>query len=173
MLSDPIRPHDWIPLYPHVSGGCDAGIQNHLTRRGFQALEKAERYRLLNEPAQAECVCRDLLAVNPKNQNALVVLLLSLTDQFSSDCRRCFDHAQEVVPQLQDEYQRLYYNGLIWERQDHARAVTGEGQPGNGCIANAWIRQAMDFSARAERIRPPANEDAILRWNCCIRLCER
>ena len=31
------------------------------------ALAKAERYRLLNEPEQAESICRDVLAVEPKN----------------------------------------------------------------------------------------------------------
>ena len=33
-----------------------------------EALQKAERYRLLNEPAQAESLCQDVLAVEPNNQ---------------------------------------------------------------------------------------------------------
>ena len=47
-----------------------------------EALEKVERYRLLNEPSQAESICLDLLRVDPGNQQALVLLLLSLSDQF-------------------------------------------------------------------------------------------
>lgn len=135
------------------------------------ALEKAERYRLLNEPEQAESVCRDVLAINPEHQQAMVMLLLSLTDQFYADCSHCFDEAQAVVPKLHDEYQRLYYSGIIWERRAYARAV--EGNRAGRDFAYAWIRQAMDYFERAERIRPHANDEAILRWNSCVRLCER
>ena len=45
------------------------------------ALEKALRYRLLNKPAEAESICRDVLQIDPENQEALVVLLLALTDR--------------------------------------------------------------------------------------------
>ncbi len=46
------------------------------------ALEKAERYRLLNEPGEAESICLDILHVDPENQQALITLLLALTDRF-------------------------------------------------------------------------------------------
>ena len=48
------------------------------------ALELAERYRLLNDPVQAESICRDVLAVDPSNQIALRSLVLSLTDEFGT-----------------------------------------------------------------------------------------
>ena len=44
------------------------------------ALEKAEHYRLLNEPEEAESICQDVLAADPANQRALIVLLLARTD---------------------------------------------------------------------------------------------
>jgi hypothetical protein len=135
------------------------------------ALEKAERYRLLNEPAQAESVCRDVLAVDPENQHALVMLLLALTDQFGIGSPQCFHEAQAVVPKLHEEYQRLYYSGIIWERRAQARAI--EGRPGSTAVAYAWLCQAMDYYERAERLRPPANDDPLLRWNSCLRLCQR
>jgi hypothetical protein len=135
------------------------------------ALEKAERYRLLNEPAQAESVCLDVLAVDPQNQQALVMLLLALADQLRSGSPECFEEAQAVVPKLQEEYQRLYYSGLIWERRGQACAI--EGHPGSNPVAYEWISQAMDYYERAERLRPPANDDPILRWNSCLRLCQR
>ena len=135
------------------------------------ALEKAERYRLLNEPAQAESVCRDVLAVDPENQHALVVLLLALTDQFHTGSPECFDEAQAVVPKLQGEYQRLYYSGIIWERRGQARAI--EGRPGSTAAAYDWVCRAMEYYEQAERLRPPANDDALLRWNSCLRLCQR
>ena len=46
------------------------------------AFAKLEQYRLLNEPREAESICRDILEVESDNQRALASLLLSLTDQF-------------------------------------------------------------------------------------------
>jgi hypothetical protein len=135
------------------------------------ALEKAERYRLLNEPAQSESVCRDVLAVDPENQHALVTLLLALTDQFRTGSPECFHEAQALVPKLQGEFQQLYYSGIIWERRGQARAI--EGRPGSAKVAYAWICRAMEYYEQAERLRPPANDDPLLRWNSCLRLCER
>src|SRR3712207_2871802 len=89
------------------------------------ALEKAERYRLLNEPAEAESICLDVLAVDPENQRALVMLLLALTDQFHGGPAECLSQAQEVVPRLRGEYERLYYTGIIWERYGQARLLQG------------------------------------------------
>ena len=45
-----------------------------------KALEKAERYRLLNEPSLAESICVDILTVLPAHQQALISLLLARTD---------------------------------------------------------------------------------------------
>ena len=42
------------------------------------ALAKAERYRLLNEPGEAESICLDILQIEPANQEAIVTLLLHL-----------------------------------------------------------------------------------------------
>ncbi len=79
------------------------------------ALEKVERYRLLNEPELAESICHDVLAVDPHNQKALVMLLLALTDQFFDGTVGCVRQAEAVVPQIEGEYERLYYSGIIWE----------------------------------------------------------
>ncbi|HEX8950195.1 MAG TPA: hypothetical protein VF945_00045, partial [Polyangia bacterium] len=92
------------------------------------ALAKAERYRLLNEPEQAESICRDVLAVEPKDQTALVTLLLSLTDQFRAQSTTSVRRAEEVLAQLTDEYQRVYYAGIIRERW--ALALLAGGDPG-------------------------------------------
>lgn len=135
------------------------------------AIEKAERYRLLNEPAQAESICLDVLAVDPDNQQALVMLLLALSDQFATGSPDCLTEAEAVVPRLHGEYERLYYTGLIWERRGYARAV--RGGPGSTTTAYEWLRTAMNFFEQAERLRPAGNDDAILRWNSCVRLCER
>jgi hypothetical protein len=135
------------------------------------ALEKAERYRLLNEPAQAESICLDVLAVDPENQRVLVLLLLALTDQFQTESADCFPKAQALVPRLHGEYERAYYSGIIFERRGYARAA--QGGPGSESVAYRWVRKAMDFYEKAERLRAPGNDDALLRWNSCLRLCER
>jgi hypothetical protein len=135
------------------------------------ALEKAERYRLLNEPAQAESICLDVLEVDPENQRALVVLILALTDQLLPGPADCFQKAQALVPRLHGEYERSYYSGIIFERLGYARA--SRGGPGSGSIAYRWVRQAMDFFEQAEKLRVPGNDDALLRWNSCLRLCQR
>ena len=136
-----------------------------------KALEKAMRYRLLNEPEEAESICLDVLAVEPDNQDALVTLLLALTDQYRGGCGDCFARAHDLLPRLSGEYERHYYAGIIWERRANARLV--QGGPGSGGVAFEWLRKAMDCYERAERLRPPGNDDALLRWNTCVRLVQR
>jgi hypothetical protein len=134
-----------------------------------RALEKAERYRLLNEPEQAESICRDILSVEPGNQQALVSLLLALTDQFERGL--AVREARELVPRLGDPYERAYYEGLICERE--ARARLEHGGPGSGFAAYEWFYEAMRCYERAEAIRPAGNDDAMLRWNTCARALMR
>lgn len=132
-----------------------------------RALEKAERYRLLNEPAEAESICLDILRIEPENQQALVMLLLSLTDQFEgpgSDVRNVL----EVLGRITGEYERAYYRGIIFERR--GRAVIGHGGPHSRYIAYDLISEAMKSFERAEALRPSGNDDAILRWNTCARM---
>ena len=131
------------------------------------ALSKAERYRLLNEPWQAESICRDVLTADPDNQRALVMLILSLTDQFDGPRGIGFDDAQALVPKLEREYDRLYYAGIICERR--AKVHFERGHPGCGEVAYEWYKKAMDWFEKAEALAPPGNEDAKLRWNTCVR----
>jgi tetratricopeptide (TPR) repeat protein len=133
-----------------------------------RALDKAERYRLLNEPGEAESICRDALEVDPDNQQALVMLLLALTDQFDEHGSSALSAAREVVDRLRDDYERAYYTGIIFERR--AKAQLRHGTRGAGPRAYEWLRQAMEHFERAEAVRPPGNDDAILRWNTCARL---
>ena len=131
------------------------------------ALEKALRYRLLNEPREAESICRDIIQVDPANHGALVTLILALTDQLVNKGARCTDEARTLLPRLQDEYEEAYYAGIICERR--ASAQLGRRNPGAGFIAHDLLREAMDWYERAEKTRPSGNDDAILRWNTCAR----
>src|SRR5437763_968491 len=132
-----------------------------------RALEKAERYRLLNEPEEAESICLDILDIDPNNQQALITLLLALTDQFHHNCGDCAARAQDVLRRIQGEYERCYYAGIICERRASAHIDTHG--PGSGAVAYAWLEEAMRWYARAEELRPPGNDDALLRWNTCAR----
>ncbi len=134
------------------------------------ALEKAERYRLLNEPAEAESICLDVLKVAPENQQALVTLLLAVTDRFSKGYGVSDTQAKELVGKLTAEYDRAYYSGILAERRAKMKLTQG----GHG---HAWaydlFREAMHCYETAEAIRPPGNDDALLRWNTCARIIAR
>jgi len=136
-----------------------------------KALEKAERYRLLNEPVEAESICRDVLRIDPDNQSALVILLLALTDQFEEQVADAVVHAREILPHLSGAYERAYYAGIVCERR--AKAQLRRGGPGSGYAAYATFREALDWYEKAEGLRPPGNDDALLRWNTCARILER
>ncbi len=133
------------------------------------ALLKAERYRLLNEPGAAESICLDVLQVDPHNEDARVMLLLALTDQFPHDSSsKTVSRASELAASLGDEYDRAYYSGIVRERR--AKAVLERDRLGATTVAIEWLREAMTSYERAEAIRPVHNDDALLRWNACARL---
>ncbi|MBX3156087.1 MAG: hypothetical protein KF773_08805 [Deltaproteobacteria bacterium] len=136
------------------------------------ALEKAERYRLLNEPAQAESIYRDVLAVDGDHQVALRQLILALTDQLGAHgAAGAAREARELVAQLDDAYDRAYYTGIVFERETRTylectnvvRSAAYEG-----------FRTAMEWYERAQALRPSvAGTDAVLRWNSCVRAIAR
>lgn len=134
-----------------------------------EALAKVERYRLLNEPWQAESICHDVLRIDPENQHALVMLLLTLTDQFGKGIKP--SAARELLPRLAGDYERAYYAGIVAERW--AEALLRQGSPGAGFTAYQSLREAMEQYERAEALRPSGNDDAILRWNTCARILMR
>jgi hypothetical protein len=136
-----------------------------------RALAKAERYRLLNEPGEAESICLDALEADPENQEALVTMLLALTEQFDEDATAALTRASACAGRIRSEYERAYYTGIIWERR--AKARMKRGVPDCGPRAYEWLREAMQWYEKAEAIRPPGNDDALLRWNGCARLIMR
>lgn len=132
-----------------------------------RALEKAERYRLLNEPVEAESICRDILEADPENEAARITLLLALSDQLGEHAKA--EHAaRDVLEMLTDAYQKSYYAGLLCERR--AKAALVRSAPGSGNVAYEWFREAMEHYEAAAKVRPPGNDDALLRWNTCVRI---
>lgn len=141
-----------------------------ITKEGIQrAFEKTERYRLLNEPAEAESICRDILEIEPGNQRAIANLILSLSDQFVHGVSGTEAHS--LIPLLKDDYQRLYYLGIVLERE--AKAAIIKGHFGSHFDAYEWIEDAMEAFEKAATIRPAGNDDAILRYNACVRTIQR
>ena len=146
-----------------------------ISRDGIPAaLAKAERYRLLNEPGEAESICLDVLQIEPDNQDAIVALLLSLTDQFPHEAGTCANlaaRADGLLDRLSDRYEREYYKGIIRERR--AKAALQRDSFHSSASAVGWLHDAMECFERAEALKPAHNDDAVLRWNACARMLQR
>jgi hypothetical protein len=135
------------------------------------ALEKAERYRLLNEPGEAESICLDILRVDPENQQAIIMLLLAVTDRFEKGYGVSETQAKELLAQMKSEYDRAYYSGIVAERR--AKMKLRQNTPDCRFQAYDLFREAMNWFEKAETIRPPGHDDALLRWNTCARIIAR
>lgn len=135
------------------------------------ALAKAEHYRILNEPEEAESICIDILEVDPDNQRALINLLLARADQFDGGSPSLLKLAREVLPRLQGEYERAYYGGVICERR--AKALLRHRGRQSDYVAYEWFQYALEQYGLAIEARPSDVGDATLRWNACVRMIER
>src|SRR5687767_5303717 len=140
-----------------------------LTHAGIAgAIDKAKQYRLLSEPGTAESICRDILLVEPGHKEGLVLLVLTLTDMFTRGIAGRYEEAWQLAQSLPDPYERAYFTGIVYERR--AKAHLRSNAPHGGLIAYDWLRRAMLAFEEAERLRPPGDDQAILRWNGCVRL---
>ena len=136
-----------------------------------RAVQKAERYRLLNQSWATESICLDVLEVDPNNQPVLVMLILAITDQFGRESGELVRRARETLERVTDPYQRAYYAGIISERLAHAQLASGAMHA--EAMALTTLRSAMESFEKAEALRQPGNDDAILRWNTCQRTLAR
>ncbi|WP_419660401.1 hypothetical protein Dvar_07620 [Desulfosarcina variabilis str. Montpellier] len=132
------------------------------------ALEKAHQYRLLSEPYESESICMDILAVEPDHQEALYTLILSLTDKFAYvGLEPSFDQAMDATTRLKSANDRAYYTGLIYERR--AKYHFRQGDPDAKATAYAWFDKAMKEYNQAMNGGVAEHQDAVLRWNSCVR----
>src|SRR5215204_324458 len=134
------------------------------------AIEKAERYRLLDEPGLAESICLDILEADPQNAKAIIILLLAITDQFGSTSSGDVNRARQLLARLQNDYEKNYYAGIICERE--GIAILSRNTHGQFAVYE-WLSEAMEFFEKSEGFRPAGNDDAIMRWNTCARLIMR
>lgn len=140
-----------------------------ISRTGIpEAISKAEVYRYLKEPGEAESICRDILAAEPDNQTALRLLGLAITDQFTGQVSDRYSEAERLFRGLTSEYERVYHLGILQERK--AKAQLRAGRPPHTIYP--IFEEAMGLFEAAEKIRPAGNDEAILRWNRCMRLLQ-
>lgn len=132
------------------------------------ALQKAERYRLLNEPYEAQSICLDILKIAPDNQEAIIALLLAYTDAFKDEIFPAFNKALDLLQHIGDAGCRIYYRGIINERR--AKAHLAKGGPNGAQIAYDWYAKAMADYEQAMKDGASCADDAALRWNTCARL---
>src|SRR6266568_7671349 len=141
-----------------------------ISRAGIpEAVSKIELYRFLNEPGEAESICRDILAVEPDHQMALRLLGLAITDQFAGAPADRHSEAESIFQRLRDAYESLYYTGIVHERR--AKSLLRSGARPHTVLV--LFEEAMTCFEHAEKIRPEGNDDAILRWNRCVRVLEQ
>jgi len=133
-----------------------------------EAIAKAELYRYLNEPEEAESICRDILAADPKHMLGLRTLGLAITDQFTGEPTDRYAEVEAIFHRLTEPYERLYYKGLLYERRVKAQLRAGRAPH----TLLPLLEQALQCFGEAEKIHPPGNDDAILRWNRCVRLLQ-
>ena len=130
-----------------------------------KATAKVELYRFLNEPEEAESICRDILVTDPQHQLALRLLGLTITDQFVGGLSDRYREAEETFQKLREPYERLYYAGILYERR--AKAHLRTGQPPHTVLP--LFERALECFGDA---KIEGNDDAILRWNRCVRLLQ-
>lgn len=133
------------------------------------ALEKAKHYRLLNEPGAAESICLDILEVEPDNQEALVIIVLAMSDRFTRDYSVGDSQIQNYLSRISDAHERDYYTGIVYERR--AKAYLKKKSIGSEEAIFELFRQAMNCFEKAEN--SPRSTDAKLRWNECARIIMR
>lgn len=128
------------------------------------AVAKAAHYRDLNQPEEAESICRDVLDVDPHNQAAWKILGLAITDRFATGQVGLLEEAVEAFERLGDEYERVYHVGVAWERAAKAHLERNEAHS-----AVTSFEHALRLFEQAENLRRDS-PDPILRWNRCVRL---
>jgi tetratricopeptide (TPR) repeat protein len=128
------------------------------------AMAKAAHYRDLNQPEEAESICRDVLDVDATHQVALRLLGLALTDRLQTGHVGLLEQAIDAFEKLTDEYDRVYHVGVAWERAAKAHLERNEAHS-----AVTAFEHALGLFAKAEAMRPDS-PDPVLRWNRCVRL---
>ncbi len=128
------------------------------------AIALAKHYRDLNQPDEAESICRDVLEVAPDNVDALRTLGLALTDRFASQWMSLFEEACNTFKKLPTDYERAYYVGIAWERYAKAQIEAGRAHNAIHAFEEA-IEKFEEASSHATKDDPAPT----LHYNRCVR----
>ncbi len=128
------------------------------------AVDLAKHYRALNQPEDAESICRDILDVAPQDEEAWRTLGLALTDQFPVAWMTLFDEACAAFAKLSSDFERMYYTAIAWERYAKAQLVAGRAR--NAIHA---FEEALARFEQADELGPPDDPASILHYNRCVR----
>jgi tetratricopeptide (TPR) repeat protein len=128
------------------------------------AITLAKHYRDLNQPDEAESICRDVLEVAPDDVDALRTLGLTLTDRFPTAWMSLFEEACATFKKLPSEYERHYYVGIAWERYAKAQLESGRAQN----AIHAFEEAIAKFEA-ASALAAKDDPAPILHYNRCVR----
>ncbi|HIC40565.1 MAG TPA: hypothetical protein EYO74_04090 [Piscirickettsiaceae bacterium] len=133
-------------------------------------LDKARQYRSLREPDLAISICIDVFAVDADNQDALVIYILALTDQYSHQHGKLQPKkVTEAIARLTSEFHKIYYTGIFLERK--ARSLLKN--PMSESFAYEGLMEAIAKYEMAEKMAPKHCADPILRYNSCLRTIEK
>ena len=135
------------------------------------ALEKAVRYRVLNEPLEVESICRDVLEIDRDNQQAIATLLLALTDQFPRGLGPRVASGQRAGGAPFERLRKSRTTRASFGSDRRSVSTTRKRRVGDTRPTRDFAGQ-WEFYEKAEKVRPPGNDDALLRWNTCVRIIE-
>ena len=117
------------------------------------ALEKAERYRLLNEPGEAESICLDILAVDPDNQRAIITLLLAFTDRFEKTYGVSETQTKELLSRVKSEMSGVLFRNHRRTPGKDETATAHAGLPVSGLRSFTRSNGLVRKSRTAQPIR--------------------
>src|SRR5262249_59215005 len=123
-------------------------------------------YRSTNAPKDSKSICRDILAVDPNQRLALRMLALPITDHFLGGVSDRYREAEEIFQRLSENYDRLYYTGILYERRAKAQLCARQSPP---TLLPLFERALQNF-CEAEKIPPAGNDASIPSWNRFVRL---
>ena len=98
----------------------------------------------------------------------LRTLGLTITDQFTGAPSDRYAEVEKIFQSLKEPYERLYYTGLLCERRVKAQLRAGQAPH----TLLPLLERALQCFSEAEKVHPSGNDDAILRWNRCVRLLQ-
>ena len=76
---------------------------------------------MLNEPGAAESIYLDILAVEPDNQEALIDIVLAMSDRFGKGlCGRRQSRLTIILTAYHGRIRAKYYTGIVYERRAKA-----------------------------------------------------